>query len=264
MNRKTHFPPTYVVYRKGNDHYLLYWVELGKDGSVYVWFSEIERKLFQVNGRHEQVELTKEVPISVNPVNLYNPHLSYHPSGRVHISGYKDRISKPREHIIEDRITDDLPSLVKRKSATIFCSILSPVLFAKDWASVENIKVEDFLKQGWNYTEITKQGASIVSNSKPFPSVIALDSSLIPPNKILNSELFIHGKGEFDFESDHLKYIKKIIGQITVSNDMAPASYSLQFSLSDSSVEESANQNIHHLVLFNKDCLTVVSLKPVI
>ncbi|MFA7244548.1 MAG: hypothetical protein WC080_04670 [Patescibacteria group bacterium] len=264
MGRRVYYPPIYVCYRKGDSHYLLFWIEFGNDGSVYVWFSENHRKLFQVLASHEQEELSakiSQISVEDNPIEVYNPHISYHSSGRVHISGYDNLHDKPKEHVIEDRATESFLSVCIKKIGLPFCSIISPVMTAEKWAQLEVVSKDEFLKKKWNYSALVGGEIKIASNNNSGRTLIAIDSSSVSKNHALTTEIIIHGSGQFDFDSDPNKKIKNIIGKASFSNEKAPAKISLQFSTIPFSRKKD-KRNTNYICLYNNDYHTIVLIKP--
>lgn len=50
--RKTDYPRTYVLLKGKKCYYLLFWLEHGKDGSLYIWFDDNPDSSWEVSATH--------------------------------------------------------------------------------------------------------------------------------------------------------------------------------------------------------------------
>lgn len=194
IKRRTHYPPTYFVLKEKSKFYLLFWLEHGRDGSLYIWFDDYNNS-WEVIALHKQNFFYGESKISLihKPLEIYDPHISWHQSGAIHVTGYsqKDRIKKK---VISDRPTDSIDNMVLGLTIPVTQMVLPTVnsgttlkLFSKDLSEFKN-------PRNWIAT-IDNSGIEIKNNNASGAGIFLIDSAVIPEGHNLGVDLWISLKG---------------------------------------------------------------------
>lgn len=178
--REIPYPRTYIVLKKQKELYLLCWLEYGEDGSLYVWLDDDLDNSWEVVSTHNQTGIVGEEVISFKgeKLQIFDPHLSWHKSGRVHVSGY-DYNGRKGARLISDRQSDSLEDL--RNGATApFTQIVFPNLDGSNFLKCLSLDLkEDF--GGENCVcFVTGDGLKVLNDNANGEAFLVIDREEIP------------------------------------------------------------------------------------
>lgn len=178
--RKIPYPRTYVVLKKQKDFYLLCWLEYGKDGSLYVWLDDNPNNGWEVIATHNQTDIVgkEDVSFGVKKLQVFDPHLSWHSSGRVHVSGY-DKDGKKGEHLISDRKSDSLKDLKSGFTAP-FTQIVFPNLDGDSFLKYIGTNLEKSFKKDNCVCFVTSEGLRVLNNNSQGEAFLIINRKDIP------------------------------------------------------------------------------------
>jgi len=194
-HRKADFPRTYFFLKKGKDYFLLFWIEYGKDNSIYLWFSDDTNKFWEVTAKHSQPEIAglQEIDIKVESLNIFDPHISWHQSGQVHVRGYNNK-DQMGEVVISNKKSHTWKEIENGHLTVPISQIIFPVI-APELSLVYVGKMPiDFPDDETMLATIDRNGYSCVNNGANKSAYIIIDSVLIPKNFELGIDLQIHKK----------------------------------------------------------------------
>lgn len=190
--RKKHYPPTHFILKKGNLFYLLFWLEYGMDNSLYVWFDDDPNNSWEVIAVHRQNDLngTERVNFDHKPHAVFDPHLSWHQSGRTHVRGYDNR-GKKRKQVVSSRLTDSFVE-IKSGSTTSFTQIVMPTTNAKKSLKCLGKAIGKFQNTKSFMMVINKKFRTVTNNGGSDEAYIIIDSNIIPKKFELGIDISIH------------------------------------------------------------------------
>lgn len=193
--RKTDYPRTYFVYHARGGYYLLFWLEHGRDGSLYIWFDDNPNNSWELYAIHNQEKFTGSVDISLKSKSyaVYDPHISWHQSGTIHVSGY-DIKGRARQRIISDKKASSLNDLFLGATIPITQMLLPTIdpasslrLFSKNLLQYQN-------KNHWIAT-LDRKGFYALDNSAPREGIFVVDFSIVPAGHSLGFDIWACCRG---------------------------------------------------------------------
>jgi len=192
--RKTDYPRTFLILKKGNNFYLLFWLEHGKDDSLYIWFDDDPDNSWELAAIHNQKKFfgTTNVTLEHKPYEIFDPHISWHPSGKIHVTGYNKKGSKGAR-VLSDKSADPLYKMVSGTTIPISQIILPTI-------NIESLKYlgDDLFKivppKSW-VGILDKNGFHIANNSAPGEGFLIVDNTLIPAKHNLGVDISAYWKG---------------------------------------------------------------------
>ena len=106
--RKTDLPRTFFLFKNESGYFLLFWIEYGIDNSIYVWFDDDPNESWEVVGKHSQEKIKGKHDIEFIPesLNVFDPHITWHPTGQVHVRGY-NKLGQKKETVISKKTAND-------------------------------------------------------------------------------------------------------------------------------------------------------------
>jgi len=191
--RTTHYPRTYFILKKKGLFYLLFWLEYGKDNSLYIWFDDDSNNSWEVIAKHSQLELkgVQQVNFNQKPYSIFDPHISWHSSGRIHVTGY-DQKGKNIERIISDKSTEGFRNL-ERDITVPVSQIVVPSSNAKNTLKCLGNKLPIRPKKNFEMV-ISKQGIEVENNGAPDEAFIIIEDDIIPQGTELGIDISVHHK----------------------------------------------------------------------
>ncbi len=194
-SRKTHYPRTYFLLKKDNNYYLLFWLEYGKDNSIYLWFDDSPNNNWKVATTYHQsgnIKGKTNIALEANRYDIFDPHLSWHASGSIHVSGY-DRDGKKGKHLISDKKTQSLTEIKIGKTIP-FCQLVFPTFNAKTALKLFDTEIQEITDKCCIAT-LDKYNFQVRNENAPYESYLVIDNSFIPSRKLLTLDLCLYYKG---------------------------------------------------------------------
>lgn len=211
-DRKTHYPKTYFLLKRGSDFYLLFWLEYGKDNSLYIWFDDNPNNGWEVVARHRQSDVigSQEVEFYQSELGFFDPHLSWHQSGRIHAGGYSKEGQKG-ERVISDRTATSFSQL--ESGITVpFSQIIFPTVNAEKALKSLGKGVRDFFYPTTWMGMLNKSGFRVVNNGAPGEAFFIIDNEVIPKDRDLAIDISIHHKNhKVDFSNMGQKQLNELM-----------------------------------------------------
>lgn len=193
--RKTAYPRTYFLLNKKKKFYLLFWLEYGKDNSLYVWFDDNPNNSWEVAAVHNQGKFHGSINIELKhkAYEIFDPHISWHPSGNIHVTGY-DKKGANKEHIISDKTTDLLYSMVGGTTIPI-AQILLPTLNARNSLKYLGKELGELRDPNVWVGTLNEKGFHVLNNGAPREGFFIVDDSLVPDRHVLGFDISAYWKG---------------------------------------------------------------------
>lgn len=191
---KTHYPRTYFLLKKESHLYLLFWLEYGKDNSLYVWFDDDRNKGWEVTAKHNQEDVVgmQEISFEEETLNIFNPHISWHQSGRIHVSGYDDK-GERGERLISDKKTDSFQDLKKGLTVPI-TQIVFPVTSPEKTLKSFGKGPREMYGETTLVGILDKKGFRVANNKAPAEAFFIIDEEIIPKGYHLAVDICAHHK----------------------------------------------------------------------
>ena len=193
-SRKTHFPKTYFLFEKEKILYLLFWLEYGQDNSLYVWFDDDPNKGWEVTAVHTQENVigTQEVSFQEKPLNIFDPHISWHQSGRAHVSGYNAQ-GKKGEHLISDKDADSFQDLEMGMTTPVTQMVFPVINPEKNLKSFGKGPKEMYQEVTW-VGLLDKKGFRVMNDKAPAEAFFIIDDEILPDGFQLAVDIGVHHK----------------------------------------------------------------------
>ena len=193
--RITHYPRTFFILKKKDLFYLLFWLEYGKDDSLYMWFDDDPDNSWEVIAKHSQSELKgiQRVNFNQKAYSIFDPHISWHSSGRIHVTGY-DKKGRNKERIISDKLTEGFKDLEKDITVPI-SQVVVPSGNAKRALKCLGNKLKIQPKKNFKMT-IGKRGIEVENNGAPEEAFVIIEEDIIPKKIELGVEISVHHKNK--------------------------------------------------------------------
>lgn len=192
--RKTNYPPTYLLLKNHGKFYLLLWLEHGKDDSLYIWFDDDPDNSWELVAKHNQERFlgTTNITLEHKSFEVFDPHISWHPSGRIHVTGYNKKGSK-NEQVLSDKPSDLLYTIISGATTPI-SQIILPTINIKSLKYLGDDLFKIVPPNSWVGT-LDKNGFHIANNSAPGEGFLIVDSTLIPAKHNLGIDISAYWKG---------------------------------------------------------------------
>lgn len=192
--RKTDYPRTIFLLKKDGGFYLLFWLEHGKDDSLYIWFDDDPNNSWELVAKHNQEVFfgTQDVTLEHKSFEIFDPHISWHPSGRIHVTGYNKKGGKG-ERVLSDKAADLLYTMIGGVTIPI-SHMLLPTLNAKNslkYLGKELTELKD--PNSWVGT-LNKKGFNVLNNGAPGEGFFIIDDLLIPERHVLGCDISAYWK----------------------------------------------------------------------
>lgn len=259
--RKTDYPRTYFLFQEKGKFYLLFWLEHGKDDSLYIWFDDDPNKSWKLVAKYHQDKLfgTASITLKHNSYKIFDPHISWHPSGKIHVTGYDEKGGK-KERVLSDKESDPLYAMVGGVTVPI-TQIVLPTINLKNslkFLGDDLSKVKE--SDSW-FGILDKRGFNVMNNSAPGEGFFIVDSSIIPSKHNLGFDVCACWK------TNTPNYEGKSLGDSILTSDIFKINrgatgitaclrlFSLPF--------EDKPRNLQHIVAacFNKESTDLFQLK---
>lgn len=261
--REHHYPSTYFVLKKGNNFYLLFWLEYDLDNSLYVWFDDDPDNSWEVIAKHRQDDLkgAQRVHFYHKQYEIFDPHLSWHQSGRTHVRGYNIQ-GKKREQVIEDRLTDNFDDL-RSGVTTSFTQIIMPTTNAKKTLKHLKKGMGQFINPESFMMVIDKKGLKTINSGASAEAYIIIDENIIPKSFELGVDISIHHRDNAPNPNSTQGFIKSMLHpeQISLLKGMSEVAACIRiFGVENKGLN---NGGILHTVAtcFNKETIDIFQLK---
>ncbi|MBP9815654.1 hypothetical protein KBD09_00245 [Candidatus Woesebacteria bacterium] len=192
--RITDLPRTYILYRIKHRYYLLCWLEHGIDESMYIWFDDNIDNSWEVTAKHSQDEIDGKVTIELTQqkYKIYDPHLSWHPSGKVHVSGYNEA-GRMKERLIADKKAASLQDISNGQTVP-FSQIVFPTVNFRNMFTFMGKGLPEIISKNKYYVVINRKGHKINNSGAKDEAYIIIDDDIIPKGKNLSIDFCIHDK----------------------------------------------------------------------
>jgi hypothetical protein len=195
------------------------------------------------------------------PYAIFDPHLSWHQSGRTHVRGYNIQ-GRRREQVIEDRLTDKFEDL-KSGVTTSFTQIIMPTTNAKE--TLKNLEkgMGQFMNSESFMMIIDKNGRKAINNGASDEAYIIIDGNIIPKNFELGIDISIHHRDNVPNPNSTQGFIKSMLHpeQISLLKGMSEIAACIRIF----GVENKGSTNCGILqavaTCFNKETIDIFQLK---
>ncbi len=173
---------------------MLCWLEYGIDESMYIWFDDNINNSWEVTAKHSQNEIQGTVTIELKQqrYKVYDPHLSWHPSGRVHVSGYNEA-GRLKERVIADKLASSLHDISTGQTIA-FSQIIFPTVNFRSVFTFIGKGLPDAISKRKYYTVINKKGHKAYNSGANEEAYLIIDDSIVPKGKNLSIDFCIHNK----------------------------------------------------------------------
>lgn len=193
-DRKTHYPRTYFILKQGSFYYLLFWFEYGRDNSLYIWFDDSVNNGWEVTATHRQFDIIGDQEINFNQslAGIFNPHISWHGSGQVHVRGY-DSAGKSGARVISNRIAASFDQL--KSGVTIpFSQIIFPTVNCGSSLDRLSFNLQDIFDLKRWVGILDQSGLHVFNDGAMEEAFFVIDERMIPSNRNLALDICVHHK----------------------------------------------------------------------
>lgn len=261
--RKTHFPRTYFILKQGHAFYLLFWLEYGNDNSLYVWFDDNQNNSWEVLAKHSQFDLrgSHRVHFKHESYAIFDPHISWHQSGIVHVRGY-DCQGYKKKRVISNKLSDNFEDL-KSGMTTPFTQIIMPTTNAKKALKYLGEGMELFHKHESFLMIIDKNGLATTNVGASEEAFIIIDENIIPKKFELGIDISIHHKNNNPNPNLTSGFMRSMIHPEQISLFKGSSNVGACVRVFSVENKSSDNKEILHAVAtcFNKETIDIFQLK---
>lgn len=192
--RSTHFPKTFFLLLKNKTLCLLFWLEYGRDNSLYVWLDDDPNLGWEATAQHNQRDIkgSQNVEFKENTLNIFDPHISWHKSGRIHVSGY-NKHGKKGERIISDKKSSSFEDLKKGITVPVTQIILPVIYPERTLKSFGKGSREMYGEETW-VGLLDKGGFRVANNNASAEAFFIINEDIIPKNSFIAIDVAVHDK----------------------------------------------------------------------
>lgn len=258
--RKTDLPRTYFLYRNKHRYFLLFWLEFGIDGSIYTWFDDNPDNSWELVAKYSQnspINGKTHITLNRKSYKIYDPHISWHQSGKIHVSGYNN-IGKKGNIVISDKKSATIEEINELKTFPYTQIVFPTVNYKESLSFIEKGLPEEILKNKC-IGILNKKGFSSRNNGSESESYFIIDQKILKQKNNLGLDLCIHHKSTTPVPVGDLG--KSILHPqiITISKAVTPVAVS--FRIFSSNVEYSVKKvNTIVATCFNLESIDLVQL----
>lgn len=192
--RNTHFPKTYFLFLKDKTLYLLFWLEYGRDNSLYVWLDDDPNLGWEVMAKHTQgnIDGMQSIDFKENVLNVFDPHISWHKSGRIHVGGYNKQ-GKSGERLINDKKSTSLKDLESGTTVPVTQIVLPVIDPKRTLKSFGKGPKEMYGETTW-VGLLSKDGFKVANNNTPAEAFFIINDDILPEDSHIAIDIGVHNK----------------------------------------------------------------------